>query len=266
LFVQQNKRGIPKSISKALGLIPSSLEPSFMIKNYISSRIKSVNDLMNMIDEVVVVCGWLVDVLDKNGVDKEKINLIRHGLSKEMLNNSKYNETNTNNETQIIGYIGRFSRVKGINILIEAFKKLSESTNAELHLYGSAKSEEDTNYFKYLKDLSSGDRKIKLCGELNEGNRNKIMRSIDFLAVPSVCLETGPLVVLEAFAYGIPVIGSNLGGISELVINNKSGYLVEPYSVQSWYEALNSIIEKEITPDYFIRFLINHLIVIFRAK
>jgi glycosyltransferase involved in cell wall biosynthesis len=46
--------------------------------------------------------------------------------------------------------------------------------------------------------------------------------------VPSRWLETGPLVVLEALAAGIPVAGSNLGGISEWIVDGKNGFLVEP--------------------------------------
>ena len=49
---------------------------------------------------------------------------------------------------------------------------------------------------------------------------------IDVLAVPSQWLETGPLVVLEAFAAGTPVIGSDLGGIRELVSDGRDGLLV----------------------------------------
>ena len=110
---------------------------------------------------------------------------------------------------------------------------MSKDFNVQLHIYGSVKKYEENRYFNYLKELSSGDDRITFCGEVNDSNRNEVMSSIDLLGVPSTCLETGPLVVLEAFAYGIPVIGSNLGGISELVINNKNGYLVEQNSVEN---------------------------------
>jgi glycosyltransferase involved in cell wall biosynthesis len=48
---------------------------------------------------------------------------------------------------------------------------------------------------------------------------------VDILAVPSTCYETGPFVVLEAHAAGIPVVGSNLGGIAERVTPGRDGLL-----------------------------------------
>jgi glycosyltransferase involved in cell wall biosynthesis len=69
----------------------------------------------------------------------------------------------------------------------------------------------------------------------------EILAEYDLLAVPSQCLETGPLVVLEAFAAGIPVIGSNLGGIAELVKHEVNGLLVEPNSVKAWCQQLQRL-------------------------
>ena len=61
------------------------------------------------------------------------------------------------------------------------------------------------------------------------------------LAVPSQWLETGPIVVLEAFAAGIPVAGSNLGGIPELVEHGVNGLLIDPASPANWAAALRSL-------------------------
>jgi glycosyltransferase involved in cell wall biosynthesis len=49
--------------------------------------------------------------------------------------------------------------------------------------------------------------------------------AIDILAVPSTWYETGPFVVLEAHAAGIPVVGSDLGGIAERVTHGQDGLL-----------------------------------------
>ena len=69
------------------------------------------------------------------------------------------------------------------------------------------------------------------------------MRQYDVVAVPSQWLETGPLVVMEAFAAGVPVLGSNLGGIAELVRHGTDGLLVTPRSVEAWRIALETVCE-----------------------
>jgi glycosyltransferase involved in cell wall biosynthesis len=65
-----------------------------------------------------------------------------------------------------------------------------------------------------------------------------LLKEYDLVAVPSRWLETGPLVVLEAFAAGVPVLGSDLGGIAELVEHDVNGLLVPPSSVADWQRAL----------------------------
>jgi glycosyltransferase involved in cell wall biosynthesis len=46
--------------------------------------------------------------------------------------------------------------------------------------------------------------------------------------VPSVCFEVFPTSAIEALSYGLPVIGSNIGGIPEAVLHGQTGFLVEP--------------------------------------
>ena len=70
-----------------------------------------------------------------------------------------------------------------------------------------------------------------------------VMAEYDLIAVPSRLLETGPLVVLEAFAAGVPVLGSNLGGIAELVRDGVDGILVAPNDAAAWAAAIGRLVE-----------------------
>jgi len=64
-------------------------------------------------------------------------------------------------------------------------------------------------------------------------------RQYDALVVPSQWLETGPIVVYEAFAAQRPVLGSDLGGIAELVNDGEDGLLVSPAdNPDRWAQAL----------------------------
>jgi glycosyltransferase involved in cell wall biosynthesis len=71
-----------------------------------------------------------------------------------------------------------------------------------------------------------------------------LLADYDALAVPSCWLETGPLVVLEAFAAGIPVLGSGLGGIAELIRHDVDGLLVETGSVVYWTATLCRVVSE----------------------
>ena len=75
------------------------------------------------------------------------------------------------------------------------------------------------------------------------------LRQYHVLAVPSRWMETGPLVVYEAFAAGVPVIGSNLGGIAELVEHGANGLLVEDSSAAAWAGVFRQLVEdRELLP------------------
>ena len=63
----------------------------------------------------------------------------------------------------------------------------------------------------------------------------------DLLVIPSLWLETGPLVALEALASRIPVAGTNQGGIKEMLENIDKCYLVKP-KIKSWVELFNKLI------------------------
>jgi glycosyltransferase involved in cell wall biosynthesis len=70
------------------------------------------------------------------------------------------------------------------------------------------------------------------------GEVGAFLSELDALAVPSQWLETGPLVVLEALASGAPIIGSDLGGITELVRHNSDGLLLPHDDVSAWTAAM----------------------------
>jgi glycosyltransferase involved in cell wall biosynthesis len=68
-----------------------------------------------------------------------------------------------------------------------------------------------------------------------------LMAGYDAVLVPSQGFETGPLVVLEAFAAGVPVIGSDLGGIAEWVTQGLNGLLCPPGDAEAWALALDGL-------------------------
>jgi glycosyltransferase involved in cell wall biosynthesis len=113
----------------------------------------------------------------------------------------------------------------------------------ELHLYGIVQDQSNTEYLDQLRKLSETDRRVSLLPAVPGEQVISLLQGYHLLAVPSRWLETGPLVVLEAFAAGTPVIGSNLGGISELIEHEVNGMLVETDSVEAWSNAMRRCYE-----------------------
>jgi glycosyltransferase involved in cell wall biosynthesis len=120
-----------------------------------------------------------------------------------------------------IGFIGRLEAPKGLHILIEAFSNY-QNENAELWVAGEGKPE----YVSILKDKFK-DERIKFLGRVEPRN---FYPEIDFTVVPSLLHDTFPGVVYEALAFGKPVIGSNRGGIPEMIIHGENGFIFEPES------------------------------------
>jgi glycosyltransferase involved in cell wall biosynthesis len=110
-----------------------------------------------------------------------------------------------------------------------------------LDIYGVSQGGAGDAYQQELQNLAQKDPRIRFKYPVPAEKVVKILAEYDLLAVPSQWLETGPMVVLEAFAAGIPVIGSNLGGIAERVEHEVNGLLVKPNSVKAWYGELQRL-------------------------
>jgi glycosyltransferase involved in cell wall biosynthesis len=132
--------------------------------------------------------------------------------------------------------LGRLSQIKGILMLANALS--SSPIDATLDIYGVVQSEDGERIRNKLRTLASQDSRIRVLPAVAPSEVVPILRQYDLLVVPSQCLETGPLVVYEAFAAGVPVLGSNLGGIAELVKHRTDGILVDHDSQRQWIDAL----------------------------
>lgn len=232
--------GMPYLLTGPFKHMENRLGTTLRIRRLSAGRGRYVNRLLDSSDHIVAVSRWLYDVLRLNGISASKLSLCRHGF----LQQPKKREepfARGPSATLRVGYLGRLNPVKGVHILIEAVKRLPKGLSIELRIYGRANDEKDRIYLAKLKKAAAGNRRILFYGELKESSRKEFFSSLDILAVPSLWLETGPLVVLEAKSFGLPVIGSNSGGIAELVNDGKDGILVETGNVSLWAQALKKL-------------------------
>jgi glycosyltransferase involved in cell wall biosynthesis len=108
-------------------------------------------------------------------------------------------------------------------------------------VFGIVEDERSDAYRTRIERVAGGDPRIAFHAPVPSHDVVSTLRRYDALVVPSQWLETGPLVVLEAFAARIPVIGSRLGGVAELVRDERDGVLVAHDQPGAWRDALERI-------------------------
>jgi glycosyltransferase involved in cell wall biosynthesis len=121
-------------------------------------------------------------------------------------------------------FFGTFTPYKGIDVLFGAAKILGEDFDGHLWIYG-ANQETHTREFqeKFGAMVDSAGNNVTLAGRYEHDELGKLIERIDWVVVPSIWWETGPVSVFEAFQYGRPVICSDIGGMSEKVAHGVSG-------------------------------------------
>jgi glycosyltransferase involved in cell wall biosynthesis len=203
----------------------------------VALRQRMFRALVAEVDVIVVLCDWSRDLLVRNGVPPGRIVLSRHGLPETGPDEGRGPRRGPDDGRLRLAYLGRLDPVKGPDLLVAAVRALPRAA-VELDLYGISQGAGEEAYGRRLRALAAGDRRIAFHDPVPNDRVVAVLREHDALGVPSRGLETGPLVVLEAFAAGIPVVGSALGGIAELVRDGIDGLLVPAPTVEAWRAAL----------------------------
>ncbi len=225
---------------------------AWRMRELVALRQRTTREFLREADAIVAVCEWVRAVLLRNGVPAEKITLSRQGLCQEAESKGESGKGKAERDGAArslrVAFLGRLDPTKGVEILLRAVKGIP-AAKLTLDLYGIAQGEGGERFARSLRTLAEGDQRITFRPPVPADEVVSTLRGYDVLAVPSQWLESGPMVVLEAFAAGVPVVGSRLGGIAELVRHEVDGLLVEPADMAAWAEILRRVCaEAELLP------------------
>ncbi len=255
-------RGAPESLARALGAMPagasralggslpeSRLATALSARELAERRREEFTRMVAAADRIVAVSGWLFDAFLRNGVPAEKLLLSRQGidpaLAQQAARASSGRMRGSEPHFRLL-YLGRWHPVKGVDVLVRAVRALPPQPSVTLSIHGVGEGIEERSYAATVRRLAAGDRRIAIHPPVPRERLATALSEANALAVPSFWLETGPLVVLEAQAAGLPVIGSRLGGIAELVREPEDGVLLPPGDVKAWAEAIRRIACDEV--------------------
>ena len=184
------------------------------------------------IDFIITPSKFYKTKLIEDGIPKNKIEAIHNFVELKDYN------LETIDEGYAL-YFGRLSKEKGILNLINAFSKLENGI-----LYIAGEGPEKENIEKIVKDNNLNNR-VKLLGFLNSDQMKETIRKCKFVIVPSIWYENCPYSVMETLAIGKPVIGANIGGIPELVKDNRSGLVYKYDDIDDLANKMKVLFEDE---------------------
>ncbi|HPG29611.1 MAG TPA: glycosyltransferase family 4 protein [bacterium] len=193
-------------------------------------------------DCISVLTRYSIEVLNKYGFKFKNYEIIPAGVDISEFNESLEKSGFINNNKFNLLFAGRLARGKGIDVLLKSMKILdSEKIQIHLNIAGP-----DFGDFQRLKKMSEElglIDNITFCGKLDRIELVKLFKSSNAFILPSR-YEAFGIVLIEAMAAGIPVIGSNISAIPFVIDNEKTGLLFEPDNSQELADKIKLLINR----------------------
>ena len=235
------KLNIPLVVSDQGGLTthPFLAESGFFLKTLYKIQDFFIKKIINDASVISVANEYEQKIFSSLN-KKSRIEIIRNGVNlKKLVSKHNFKEKYQINSNFIL-FVGRFSKSKGIETLINAFSIVkNELKDSDIHLVIMGVD------FGYQAEMEKLIKKLNLSEEIKvikNPPRDDVISAYgesEFLVLPSQW-ELSPLVPLESFAFKKPVISTNSHGIPYTVQNNKNGILVEP---ENSLELSNAIVK-----------------------
>ena len=189
-------------------------------KNFILQNINLIS--ARQANRVVLLSKVFENVVTNYGIKFNNIDIIPHGeYSYYTQNGIMYNQ----NFKNTILFFGRINEYKGLDVLLKAFKKIyKKNNNTKLLIVGSGNIEK---YEELLIDLDNVEIVNRWIGDDEISN---FFDKADFLVAPYIdASQSG--VIPTAYAFSMPVVTTNIGGLAEQVEEGRTGFLVESQDI-----------------------------------
>jgi glycosyltransferase involved in cell wall biosynthesis len=150
-------------------------------------------------------------------------------------------------ETKRILFVGRLMEVKGVDILIKAFSKFLKIDSLSDYALDIVGDGPELDSLQQLSRQEQVEEKITFHGSKQKSEIAGFYRNADLFVLPSRTTALGEkeglgLVVLEAMMSGVPVIGTNCGGIKETIEHGKTGIIIPENDVNALHLAMVDLI------------------------
>ncbi|KKS17453.1 MAG: glycosyl transferase group 1 [candidate division WWE3 bacterium GW2011_GWC1_41_7] len=202
----------------------------FVLANYFGRQ----REFVLGADKVVAVSQAVKTALmNETFVPEEKVEVIYNGVDPE-----KFMGTFELKEGPVkLIYVGRVVRSKGLYNLVHVMEVLRKE-NIILEVVGDGA---DLNKLKELVARRDLGPKVKFYGKVPYRDVIKRLRTADVFVLPTLRVEGFPMTIPEAMLSRLPVIASDIGGVSDAVVDGETGFLVRPGDSEALAEKIKAV-------------------------
>jgi glycosyltransferase involved in cell wall biosynthesis len=208
-----------------------------------ADRRQKLRAALDAVDLVISPSQFLIDKFAAYHFDTSNYVHVRQGLQAPAQLPQR-----TPGDTLRLVYVGQIQPHKGVDLPVDAvIKLLKRDYPVTLDIWGSEAQAPD--YVSLLKTRSAPYPGIHWNGAYGGERVWDTLAAADVLIIPSRWYENSPSVILEAYASGIPVIGTDLGGMAELIQHDQTGLLFELNSAADLAHQIQRLVdEPELLP------------------
>lgn len=211
---------------------------------------KIFNTISSLLSTKTIVVSYFLkkNILNRYINPSKKIKLIYNGIENlDNLNTNYYKNTNINivtsdhinSKTINIGILARYDIRKNHILLFKAIKSINKLNSKKIKLFCIGDGPEHKNLKLYIKE-NNLKKNIFLCGYKKDVT--PWINSLDFFTLPSIDEGLG-ISLLEILSLGKPVIGSNIGGIPEILLGRKSSLIFLNNNLPDLISKINEMVE-----------------------
>jgi glycosyltransferase involved in cell wall biosynthesis len=245
-------RGVPRPLADAIGLvpvpagrllarIPGKTGTVLGMSSLIARNAELQADMLAHVDAFVVLTEWAQRTALANDGAGAPIVTNRLGIRAAASDVAAWRARPREPRTHItVAYVGRFDRIKGVHDLARAVRALGD-VPLRFEFRGPVSNLRELEITTELKEIVGPDAWVRFLPPVEPAHVFDYLREVDVVCCPSVALEGGPTVALEAMAVGTPVVATRIGALAEMIQNGVNGLLLPPGDWRALAKALRGI-------------------------
>jgi GT2 family glycosyltransferase len=227
-------------LSSAMRSVAQSIAPSGLSEEASRRRMTHMRRVCGLVTSFVAPSQAIRDRFVDFGIAAQRISVADNGIDLSAFAAPVYR---SRPRPLRVAFVGTMMASKAPHVLVDALERLPRGA-AEAVLIGPYAAYHGDDSYRERLESFAGNPDVRLVGALDHGAIPAALRDVDAIVVPSIWPENSPVIIHEAFAAGIPVVASRIGGIPELVEHGRNGLLFEPGDSDGLAQMLERLIDE----------------------